>query len=186
MKNIICLISLFLATLFFSACATNSSVKKSMLELSASTMEERALQTRSFDTNDTLNILSVSVATLQDLGFSVDEISRDFGAITASKERDARETGQQVGLGIVAFLGILAGAPNAANIMDSAYHTQTIRASVVSIRKREKSIVRLTVQRIMYNSKGIAIKVETVNDPEIYQQFFEKVSENIFLEGHKL
>lgn len=162
----------------FSGCAMKS---QEMMKLSESSLEERQLQTKRFETTKEAEILSASASSMQDMGFNIDEISRDFGVLTCSKTRDARELGQQVGFFILAVLG-------GQNAMDLADHTQLIRATVVTSPKVEQNIsnVRLTVQRVMRNHKGAVTKTETVKDPEIYKAFFDKLSKAIFLEANNL
>ena len=170
-------IFMFFSIVFFSGCVSS----QEMLKLSESSLHERQLQTKIFETSKEGELLSASVATLQDLGFNIDEINRDFGVITCSKVRDAREVGQQIGLFFLALFG-------GAQTLEMADHTQIIRATVVTTSKTEeaKSRVRLTVQRVIKNQRGLVTKFETVNDPEIYKSFFEKVSKSIFLEAHDL
>ncbi|CAM2833789.1 hypothetical protein [Helicobacter burdigaliensis] len=162
---------------FFVACGPSS---KQMLEMTTSTAEERQLQIRSYDTDKFDEILSASVATMQDLGFNVDEINREFGVITSSKSRDARETGQQIGAVIAALFG--------SNLYSIVDYTQDIRATIVvnQSETNKKVYVRLTLQRVVWNMQGYTTKVETIKDPEIYQEFYNKLSKAVFLEANKI
>lgn len=172
-------ITFFLGLLFVLSGCGQTSIQ--MVKLKTTSLNERQLQTKSYDTINESEIISASVATLQDMGFNIDEINRDFGVVTCSKTRDARETGQQVGLFILA---LFAGA----NVMDSADHTQNIRATVVVTPKEKlnKTNVRLTVMRVLRNSKGWVTGVENIKDKAIYQQFFDKLSKSVFLEENKI
>lgn len=175
MKKIIKSTALILCVLCISGCAPTS---KQMVNLTGSSLEERQMQVRTFDTLDESKILSSSVATLQDMGFNIDEINRDFGVVTCSKTRDAREAGQQIGYFL---LSLLSGV----NAMGAADHTQTIRATVVTTPKdniKKETAVRLTVMRVMYNSQCQVTRIETIKEEEIYKQFFDKVSKSVFLE----
>lgn len=164
--------------LCFTGCAPKS---QELMKLSESNLQERQLQTKLYKTDKEMDILNASVSSLQDMGFNIDEINREFGVITCSKTRDAREVGQQVGL---FFLGLIAGAA----VFDMADHTQHIRATVVTTPKAVSSAVgvRFTVQRVIYNHKRNVIGVETVKEPEIYSAFFDKLSKAIFLEAQKI
>ncbi len=173
--------ALLLGLLFILSGCNQTSIQ--MVKLKTTSLNERQLQTKSYDTTNESEILSSSVATLQDMGFNIDEINRDFGVITCSKTRDARETGQQVGL---FFLALLSGN---GNIMDSADHTQNIRATVVVAPKeklKKVTDVRLTVMRVLRNHKGGVTGVENIKDKAIYQQFFDKLSKSVFLEENKI
>lgn len=164
--------------LVLTGCAPTA---KDLIKIEGSSMEERSFQTKFYNTTQEGEILSASVSSLQDMGFNVDEINKDFGVVTCSKSRDARETGQQVGYFVLA---LFAGA----NVMSLADHTQHIRATVVTTPyvNKNKASVRLTIQRVMYNHQGNVINVETVKDAVIYQAFFEKLSKAIFLEANNL
>ncbi len=152
-----------------------------MLSLSGSSLEERQLQTRVYETNDDKRIFDASVATLQDLEYTIEEVDKNFGVITGSKSASAVEAAQVIG-GI--FMALFISADAASNMMDD---TQHIRAMIVIIPKpaHKKTYVRLTIQRVVYNVKGIVTKAETIKDEEIYQKFFEALSKAVFLEGHK-
>ena len=71
-------------------------IPKDALSMNKTTLEDRRLQTRLFDTSDEGKILSASAGVLQDLGFNLDESETDLGLIVVSKERDATEAGQVV------------------------------------------------------------------------------------------
>jgi hypothetical protein len=178
-KSIIKIFITIIITLIFIGCAKVTSVD--MVKLKPSSLQERQLQTRIFHTTNEKEILSSSIGTLQDLGFHIDEINSKLGVITASKTRDARETGQQIGLFI---LSILAGV----NEMQFADTLQKIRATLVTTPKPEKGIteVRLTIMRIIYDAKGRVSKIEIIKDKPIYEKFFEALSKSKFLEEQKI
>jgi hypothetical protein len=67
------------------------------------------MQTRFFETKDEVELLSASAAVLQDLGFQVEESVRDVGFLRATKERSAREYGQDIGR-LFTFLLSLGGS----------------------------------------------------------------------------
>ena len=60
----------------------NSAPKVNEAEVS---LKLRAIQTRSYDTTDTNNALRVAMATLQDLGFVIDNADADLGTVSATK-----------------------------------------------------------------------------------------------------
>lgn len=49
-----------------------------------------------------------------------------------------------------------------------------------------QSTVRVTFQRIIFNEMGQVTRSEQIKDPEIYKQFFEKLSKSVFLEAHSI
>ena len=179
MIKILQFILIFGLILLIDGCTQTS---QEMVKLRNTSLNERQLQIRSYNTTNESKILSSSIATLQDMGFNIDEINRDLGVITCSKTRDARESTQQIGY---FFLALFAGA----NVIDSADHIQEIRVTVVTRQtKKLKNVmqVRLTIMRLIKNHKNIILKVENIKDKIIYQQFFDKLSKSIFLEENKI
>ncbi|GAI49140.1 unnamed protein product, partial [marine sediment metagenome] len=123
-------------------------------------------------------ILSASASLLQDLGFNLDESETDLGLLVASKERDATNAGQVVLAIVVAAMG------GGTTPIDKE---QKIRASIVTSPVGEtanRTSVRVTFQRIVWNTYGQVSKRERLNDPKMYQEFFEKLSKAVFLEAH--
>ncbi|MDR0666138.1 MAG: hypothetical protein LBF71_01880 [Campylobacteraceae bacterium] len=177
MKNYMSILIAIYIMLFLTGCATNS---MEMMTLSESSAQERQLQTRSFDTANETNVLSASTATLQDLGFNIDEIDRQFGLITCSKVRDAKQIDQQV-------IGLLFAIFDRGVMLMNADDKQTIRATVVTTPRdaQNKINVRLNIMRIVTNKRGSS-RIETINDSEIYNEFFDRLSKAIFLEGNNI
>lgn len=159
--------------------ACQQSVPKAALQLSPDSLQRRQAQTRVFETSDEAELLSASAALLQDLGFTLDESEVDLGVIVASKNRDATEVGQVVGAVAVA---VLFGAPVPVD------DEQKIRAALVTRKLEERSgyAVRLTMQRIVWNTDGKVSKTEPIDDARIYQEFFDKLSKSVFLEAQEL
>ena len=49
-----------------------------------------------------------------------------------------------------------------------------------------ESIVRVTFQRIIFDTHGRVTRAEQIKDPELYQKFYEKLSQAVFLEAHEI
>lgn len=159
--------------------ACQQSVPKGALELAPDSLQRRQAQTRVFQTSDEAELLSASAALLQDLGFTLDESEVDLGVIVASKDRDATEVQQVVG---AIALGILLGTEIPVD------DEQKIRAALVTrkLAERHGYAVRLTMQRIVWNTDGRVSKTEPIDDGAIYQEFFDKLSKSVFLEAQEL
>ena len=136
----------------------------------------RRLQTRRFDTNNEAELLQASLGVLQDLGFELDESESRLGLLVASKQRDATDAGQ------IASKILIAAFSQQDMPIDV---TQRIRVSLITrvISPRE-STVRITFQRIVWNDMGQISRSESLDDPELYQEFFYKLSKAVFLEAH--
>ena len=64
--------------------------------------------------------------------------------------------------------------------------TQRFRASIVTHPTAAQIAVRVTFQRIVWNDMGRISRLELIDDAEIYQQFFAKLSKAVFLEAHEI
>lgn len=181
MADVFSLRALLIAALtlgLLSGCAQQ--IPKEALQLSQESLEQRQAQMRRFNTVDAEEILSASAGVLQDLGFNIDESETRLGLIVASKKRDATEAGQVAGAVII---GILFGAYVPVD------DEQQIRASLVTRPHgdgTEWTVVRVTFQRVVWNTDGQVSKSEGLIDPVIYQEFFSKLSKSIFLEAHEI
>jgi hypothetical protein len=171
------------------ACATRPTPQ--FFELSPETPRHRAEETRWFETRDDAELLSASAAVLQDLGFHVEESVRELGFLRASKERSAREYGQEVGRVLLFILTL-------GKFLEPVDLHQKIAASLVT-RPADaagtRQEVRITFYRVVWKGDGFADRnaippgdqsMELVRDPVVYQQFFAKLSKAVFLEAYTL
>jgi len=171
------LASLTAAAALVAACQTG--IPKEALRLDEESLKQRQVQSRVFETGDEVKVLAACSALLQDLGFSIDESSTRLGVIVGSKDRSAVSAGQVIG---AIFLSALVGA---AVPWDK---NQKMRASVVTRPLGEdgtRVAVRVTFQRIVWNTENTVSKREGLTDPAIYQEFFDKLSKSLFLEAQE-
>lgn len=156
-----------------------STIPKDALVLTNESLQSRQLQTRRYDTKNEDQILAAVAGVLQDMGFNLSESETRLGVVTASKKRSAVDTGQQV----VAVFAALFGTYTPTD------KEQVMQASVVTYPASDSTkatLVRVTFQRVVWNTQGQVTKAEGMQDPEMYQGFFEKLSKSIFLEGHQI
>ena len=159
----------FIGLALLGACATSQAHP---LDVRPDTAAVRRLQTRRYETRDELMVLRAAGALLQDHGFTLDSSEHRLGVLIASKDRMAIEWGDYM-------LAILSDSPY--------QHHQRLRASVVTYPVGDKSLaVRVTFQRIVWNSAGRESNRESMDDPEYYLEFFRKLSKAILLEAHEL
>lgn len=170
-----------LFALVLSGCAA---VPKEALQLSPESLKVRQLQTKRYDT-DEKTLLTSSAMLLQDLGFNIQETATELGVITCSKNREAVSAGQIIG---AIALAVLTG------VVTPVDKEQLIRASVVThpirIDPTDKSgnqtAVRVTFQRIVWNTQNQISRQECIIEEQIYQEFFDKLSKSLFLEAHDI
>ncbi len=131
---------------------------------------------------------------LQDLGFQIEETAVDLGILHAVKERGAREYGQEIMQFLVIVLGAFGGK---AVVMPVDVHQQI--AATLAARPVEGDpssyTVRIIFHRTVWKGHGETGDqhispgeqwMEMIYDPEIYQQFFAKLSKSVFLEAHQI
>ena len=169
------LVALASCTLF-GGCATS----EAMLTLKPDSLQLRQQQTKRFDTGDEGSILTACAALLQDLGFKIDETEPAIGLLSGSKRRSAKDVKEIV---VKVVVGVLLGGQNIPYSDE-----QIMRALVVTKRAgSDKShSVRVTFQRTVFNSDKRLSKMEDLQEPEMYQMFFEKLSKALFLEAHDI
>jgi len=173
-------------------CACGPSIPKDALQLSPESLQNRQLQTRRFETSNNSTMLSAAAAVLQDLGFTMDESEFTLGILVASKRRDATSAGQIVGSILVALLG--GGSQpvdrdqliRVSMVMREIAPSSDPQSSGQPPQSSGQSTVRVTFQRIVTNTANRVTRAEQINDPDLYKEFFEKLSQSVFLEAHEI
>ena len=176
--------SLLIGTIgLFSGCAT---VPKDALKAGPQSIKQRQVQTRKFDAKNEKEILSASVGVLQDLGFTIRDSESKVGVISASKMADATNPGMTALAVTADILSSLGGRYS--NNTQQQDKSQEIRGSIVTIPSSDpsKMLVRATFQRVVTNVAGQVSRLETIDDPKIYDGFFEKLSKSVFLEAEAI
>ena len=162
-----------------------------LFQLTAESLQNRAMQTRLFETSNERELLSASAAVLQDLGFEVEESVQDVGFLRATKERSAREYSQDIGR---FFLFVLSFGKFLMPIDLHQKIAATIIARPMDLEKTRQEI-RIMFYRVVWKGDGYADrqylppgqqKMEMIRDPVLYQQFFAKLSKATFLEAYTL
>ncbi len=155
------------------------------LKLSEQSLKFRQLQTRHLDACEE-TVLSASAAVLQDLGFNIDEAATDLGVIVSSKERSAKQGGQIVASVIVAIFTGVASPVDDTQLIRASLVTNPLQVDETSEDKQFRTAVRITFQRIITNTQGQISRREGIIIEEIYQEFFDKLSQSLFLEAHEI
>ena len=172
--------------LFLAACQTDSVASQTAaLSLTPESLARHPMEMRRFDTGDEKLILSASAGLLQDLGFTIDEVASGAGLVSGAKDRDAVETGQVAGAVFLAALAQALGNKSAQAVYDQR---QKIRISVVTRPSADHRAVvtQMTVQREVWNNFGKLAHVDTLDDVVMYRDFFDRLSQAVFLEAHQI
>lgn len=179
--------SILAAAVLAAGCQTQQAViqqQTAALTLSADSLALRQAQMRRFDTTDEAVVLAAATGVMQDLGFMIEESKAAAGLVIGSKDRDAVEAGQIAGQLFFATM-IAAMGGKADPVWDA---TQKIRVSIATKPSGDKAatVARVTFQRVVWNTKNQLSKLETIDDRTIYQQFFDKLAQSVFLEAHQI
>ncbi len=151
------------------------------MQLSPTSLKTRQMQTKKFDTQDEANMLTASMEVLQDMGFMIKESESKLGVIVGSKKRETDNRGQRVAL---ITLSILAGSGSLAGIESS--HKINVSLVTTPDKSKKNTTVRVNFQRQVYDMEGSLVRLETIQDPELYTGFFSKLSKSVFLEAHEV
>ena len=179
---------LLLATALMAACET---LPRDAFRPSASALAVRNLQTREYESVSEKAILAASTAVLQDMGYAIDEIEEPLGVLSASKRADAANALEFFGAVIVdgvkcVFTFTLGcDGKNYGEIGD----VQDIRMTLISrpaLENENNAVVRITIQRIVWDKKGRISHQESITDTDVYASLFEKMSKAVFLEQQGL
>ena len=161
-----------------SAVGCTPTVPSSALRLPPTSLQERQVQTRRFATSDEDKLQRASAQVLQDLGFQIDESETRLGVIVASKTREARDSGQVVAAALAALVLRTHVPTDRLQRIGASLVTRPAGSSVVAI--------RITFQRLVWNSDNELSTIEGVDDPRIYQEFFDRLSQSVFLAAQSL
>ena len=162
MRKNVGLIALLTLVLILGACGAK---QNQILRTEESQVKLRSIQSRVFDTTDRLSLLTTIIATMQDLGFVIDDASEALGTVSGTKRSYRTDSG---------CLGP----------MRIPYQLRM----TVSVRPRgdTQMIVRANAQydqmTLAYDQHG----PQTIENPEPYQQFFAALSKALFLEAQQI
>ena len=169
-KYCILIISLFC----LGACVNH----KNLYTLEKDYLERRNIETRIFNTTENKKILISSAQVLQDMGYSISESEAKIGVLTASK---LRESGSTAGKAALVVLAAFAGT-------QAVYEdSQRFYVSIVNTKINEKQTrVRVIFARTSYDNYGNVLTIQKLEDEQLYQEFFDKLSQSIFLTNNDI
>jgi hypothetical protein len=160
-----------------------ASVPKAALRLPESTLDVRSIQTRTLEASSEIDILTATIAVLQDMEFNIERIEKPLGVITASKISDADSAGEKTGLFFLDLLCALGGG--GCDAMSTAMDDQHITLTMVvlpSLARAGEYSVRITIQRVIYDKMDRIKVLERIGDAETYQMIFDNLRKSLFIQ----
>lgn len=164
------------------ACASGG-IPQDALRLQASTLEVRSIQTRTFVAPSSNDILAATIATLQDMEFNIDNIEKSLGVITASKVSDADSTGEKTALFVLDVMcAIFTGGCGLSSTAKDEQHITATLVVLPSLARSDEFVARITIQRVIFDKSERIAVLERIEDAEIYQQAFDKLSKSMYIQ----
>ncbi|MBK1663462.1 hypothetical protein CKO38_01410 [Rhodospirillum rubrum] len=170
-------------TLSLAACESPNKLALKIGAPPESAAKLRAMEIRRYDTLDQMALLEAGTQTLQDLGFTISESASEVGVLVGFKHRDAEEAGEIAGQVALTVALALLGSYHAPDWdKDQTINVALVATPVVNSKQID---LRVSFDRLVRTKNGLS-RSELIDDPEIYKQFFEKMSGGVFLEGHQI
>lgn len=139
-------------------------------------LQVRELQTRTYDNADKNRILQVSLAVLQDDGYTVSNANTEMGLLVATKQLYEKKVDDSGTAFVKGFLG-------GGSISEQKF--QHIEATLTVTPFGKQTRVRLSLRLTASSSSG-EINYTAVSEPKPYQDFFAKLEKGLFIEKEGL
>ena len=174
--------SLFIAANFLLvSCSSSSSSKKKTVAA------QRAVETREYAV-DTKSLMQSSIGTFQDLGFTIDTISEEFGLITASKVEEPKEKKKSdadkalTALALVAFIWWAANSDS-----DDDRGSSRGGGGSTTVVKDYKLTATLTVKAISETEPLSSLRInfgggKRERSMQFFKEFFAAIDKSLFLD----
>ena len=178
------ILSLFFAANFLLvSCSSSGSSKKKTVAA------QRAVETREYAV-DTKSLIQSSIGTFQDLGFTIDTISEEFGLITASKVEEPKEKKKSdadkalTALALVAFIWWAATSDG-----DNDRGSSGGGGGKTTVVKDYKLTATLTVKAISETEPLSSLRVnfgggKRERSMEFFKEFFTAIDKSLFLDDN--
>ena len=187
-------------------------IPEGAFDVSPDMMAQRQVESRKFTGISEEEILIASSNVLQDMGFNLENTEVKLGVLTANKQREATNAGEIAGAIIMAALFrvqmptskdqtirvALVIKPATSDSVIGTLYSGASKAAQPAPGKTAKGkkadpaaatpesyVVRVTFQRIVRRTDN-STYAETIKDPELYQEFFDKLSKSVFIEAQKI
>ena len=159
---------------------------KNALRLPESALELRSIQTRSFAAESETEILTATVAAMQDMEYNIDAIQGDLGVITASKTTDASSSSAVAGYTMLELLCAVGGTHcDTSGKIPDKYTTTITMVVLPSLARQGEFTARITLHYVTINTLGQVIHRQSIVEEEIYQRVFARLSSAIFIQANE-
>jgi hypothetical protein len=150
-------------------------------------------QTRTYPTDDRAAVWLAAAAALQDMGYKITGGQKAFGLLVGQKTADVPGAGAAHGIGEAALvtttviLSLLTGENMVTDLPEQVAQVVHVSLLVSPLHRADSrdTQVRISLDRDMIYDHGGIIPDHT-ELPLIYQEFFDRLSKSIYLEGQKL
>jgi len=173
-------------TLLLAGCA---GIPKEAYRLPQSSLELREMQTQSFDVEDESDILNASVDLLQDMEYNLYTVERQLGILSAGKTVDADSTVEKAGLlamdVLLVLMALVSGEVPTETASSTAADNFVLYLTMVvlpSLSGDEQYTARISVQSMLRDKTGRVREAIVIQEPDIYQEMFSKLSKALYLE----
>jgi len=176
--------ALFIAANFLIiSCSSSGSSKKKTVAA------QRAVETREYAV-DTKSLMQSSIGTFQDLGFTIDTISEEFGLITASKvekPKKKKKSDAEKALQALALVAVIWWAFNSDS--DNDRGSSGGGGKETTVVKDYKLTATLTVKAISESEPLSSLRVnfgggKRERSMEFFKEFFTAVDKSLFLDDN--
>ena len=165
------------------SCSSSGSSKKKTVAA------QRAVETREYAV-DTKSLMQSSIGTFQDLGFTIDTISEEFGLITASKvekPKKKKKSDAEKALQALALVAVIWWAFNSDSDNDKGSSGGGGKETTVV--KDYKLTATLTVKAISESEPLSSLRVnfgggKRERSMEFFKEFFTAVDKSLFLDDN--
>jgi len=156
-------------SLLFTGCCVYQENEQPITQL-----QIREIQTREFDTQDTKLVMKSVMNVLQDEGFIVKNAVMDIGLLNAEKHVDIENKFSSF------CLTLMEGK-------DARWCKQTVLEASANVSEFGcKTRVRMNFQSKTFDNFGCPKEITTIQDPQFYMNFFDKVSKGIFIQEQNI
>ena len=157
------------------------SIPKDALVMTPSPLVIRQLEGRRYAGVEEAKLVTGAADALQAMGYTLEQNEETLGLVVGSKKRVAEIARHKD----PAVMGSLMGSR--ANPVEKE---QVVRASVTVVaqdpRHPTSRIVRITFQRVIWNTRNEIAAREGIVEPEIYTDFFGRLSKAVGTEGREI